>query len=339
MRRKSGSSSPIEDLFSASSSPLIPHQLAGMNWPDPSRFPVNHAKGRVADTVWRDLLADGSALLVTGFASIAQIVEIVAARADGQGFTRVLLGTEPFATSRVSFGSPAAAFTQQVHDYWTEQRGVSLRLSAKIVQAIHAVESGALDVRFVPGGTRLHAKIYATGQAVTLGSSNFTDNGLRNQFEANARFSRENDSDRYTEAVRVAENYWAVGEDWNGPFIELLNRPAAVRVLAGGPGEGVCRAPGGPVGTEVPTRIHCAGAPVAVPGGRHCRGAVGGRERGQRVGGRRHRKRQDTHGRPPDARGSGSALGDRAESTATSAFWSVHLPSRISGGVRPWPAG
>ena len=223
MRRKSGSSSPIEDLFSASSSPLIPHQLAGMNWPDPSRFPVNHAKGRVADTVWRDLLADGSALLVTGFASIAQIVEIVAARAGGQGFTRVLLGTEPFATSRVSFGSPAAAFTQQVHDYWTEQRGVSLRLSAKIVQAIHAVESGALDVRFVPGGTRLHAKIYSTGQAVTLGSSNFTDNGLRNQFEANARFSRENESDRYTEAVRVAENYWAVGDDWNSPFIELLN--------------------------------------------------------------------------------------------------------------------
>ena len=87
MRRKIGSSSPDEDLFSASSSPLIPHQLAGMAWPDPGRFPVNHAGHPVADHVWRDLEQGHSALIVTGFASIAQIVEIVAARANGQGGT------------------------------------------------------------------------------------------------------------------------------------------------------------------------------------------------------------------------------------------------------------
>ena len=142
MRRKSGSSSPVEDLFSASSSPLIPHQLAGMS--------IGQTRPASRSTMRRVSRRHGvarppgygPALLVTGFASIAQIVEIVAARASNQGTTRVLLGTEPFATSRVSFGSPAAAFTQQVHDYWTEQRGVSLRLSAKIVQAIQPWNPG-----------------------------------------------------------------------------------------------------------------------------------------------------------------------------------------------------
>ena len=223
-RRRSADRSPVEDLFSsAASSPLIPHRLAGMPWPDPGRFPVNHARARVGDQVWPDLESGRFALVVTGFAAIGEVVEIVAARAPQGHPTRVLLGTEPFATTRVSFGSPAAAFTQQVRDYWTDQRGVSLRLSAKIVQAIQAVESGALEVRFVPGDTRLHAKIYASDQAVTIGSSNFTNNGLRAQFEANARFTREADPDRYDEAVLVAENYWAVGEDWSGPFIDLLN--------------------------------------------------------------------------------------------------------------------
>lgn len=223
-RRRSADRSPVEDLFSsAASSPLIPHRLAGMPWPDPGRFPVNHARARVGDRVWPDLESGRFALVVTGFAAIGQVVEIVAARAPQGRSTRVLSGAEPFATTRVSFGSPAAAFTQQVRDYWTDQRGVSLRLSAKIVQAIQAVESGALEVRFVPGDTRLHAKIYASDQAVTIGSSNFTNNGLRAQFEANSRFTREADPDRYDEAVQIAENYWAVGEDWTGPFVDLLN--------------------------------------------------------------------------------------------------------------------
>ena len=59
------------------------------------------------------------ALVVTGFAAIAEVVEIVAARAPGGRPTRVLLGTEPFATTPVSFGSPAAAFTKSRTEYCT----------------------------------------------------------------------------------------------------------------------------------------------------------------------------------------------------------------------------
>ena len=58
---------------------------------------------------------------------------------------------------------------------------------------------------------------------MTLGSSNFTDNGLLNQFEANARFSHEDDPVRYAEAVQVEQNYRAVGEDWNDAVIALMN--------------------------------------------------------------------------------------------------------------------
>jgi hypothetical protein len=224
-RRKRVDTSPIEDLFSAAgSTDVVRLRLGGMTWPAQGRFPVNHSSSKVADFIERDLHHGRAALVVAGFAAVGEVVEIVAKRTARNGRTRVLLGTEPFATTRVNFGSPAAAFTQQVRDYWTEQRGVSLRLSAKIVQAIEAVEAGTLEVRFVPGDTRLHAKIYASDEAATVGSSNFTDNGLRAQFEANARFTREADPERFAETVQIANNYWSVGEDWSSQFVDLLNR-------------------------------------------------------------------------------------------------------------------
>lgn len=212
-----------DDLFTMPQLPFISHRLAAMAWPSSSLFPTNHAQSRVADHVWPDLATSKRPLAVAGFASLAQIVELAAARTDTPGQLRVLLGSEPFTTTRVSFGSPSAAFTEQVREYWTQQRGVSLRLSAKIVQAIHACETRALDVRFVPGDTKLHAKIYVGDNAATLGSSNFTDNGLRAQFEANARFDRKGEPTRYQQAQTVAENYWTIGEDWNLEFVELLN--------------------------------------------------------------------------------------------------------------------
>jgi phosphatidylserine/phosphatidylglycerophosphate/cardiolipin synthase-like enzyme len=60
----------------------------------------------------------------------------------------------------------------------------------------------------------MHAKIYVGEFAATVGSSNFTDAGLASQFEANARFERSQEMDRYAETSMIAENYWKVGEPW-----------------------------------------------------------------------------------------------------------------------------
>ena len=226
MRRRGSNDRGLqEDLFSTSPVLMLSQRLARLAWPDADRFPVNHAGAKVATTVWHDALTASDACVVAGFASISQMIELVADRwtRDKSTTTRILLGTEPFATERVSFGSAEEAFNDDVRRYWVEDLGVSLRLSAKVVQTLEALDAGALQIRFIPGATRLHAKIYVTDDAVTLGSSNFTDTGLRRQFEANARFTRATEPERYDEARTVADNFWKVGTAWDEEFRRLLN--------------------------------------------------------------------------------------------------------------------
>jgi hypothetical protein len=220
-RRLKGDDGP--DLFAAAGNPQSRLTLSGMAWPNPGTFPVNHSGTTVDKIVSTDLRQSRDALVVTGFASIAEIVDLVDAR-SGRGRLRVLLGWEPFASTRTSFGANAAdTFNEAVRRYWIEDRGVDLRLSAKVVHALEAIDSGALDVRVVPGHDRLHAKIYLAGNAGTLGSSNFTRPGLHTQLEANARFERDVEPDRFEGLQRVGENYWEIGTPWNTEFAELLN--------------------------------------------------------------------------------------------------------------------
>jgi hypothetical protein len=212
-----------EDLFSVGPEPLVRHQLAALAWPGKSQLLVNHARARVRDQVWADLLSSKRALVVAGFASIAKLVELTAARDPKRDTLRVLLGTEPFGTERVDFGSPDAAFTREVRRYWVEERGVSLRLSAKIVQTITALDEGRLEARFVPGAHRLHAKLYVGDTAATIGSSNFTEAGLVTQFEANSRFELEHEPARFGQVRDTAENFWRVGRDWGQELRALLS--------------------------------------------------------------------------------------------------------------------
>lgn len=197
--------------------------LSSAHWPPPATFPVNYTGATVETAVRPDLLTSPHVLVVTGFAAIGELVELVAARAaDPRDGLRLLLGSEPFASQRTAFGSNAAAFDQEVRQYWIEEQNVSLRLSAKVVQTLQALEMGHLQVRFVPGPDRLHAKVYLGDQTATLGSSNFTGFGLRTQLEANVRFDRREEPVRYAGVKQVAENLWSVGESWNEQFAALL---------------------------------------------------------------------------------------------------------------------
>jgi len=201
-------------------------RLASLGWPAADQFPVNHTGARVRAVVWNDLVSSESPLIVAGFSSIAELVDLIAAwdrePHAAQAKARVLLGTEPFASTRSSFASAEMTFTEEVRKYWLENEGVSLRLSAKVLQVLKVLDEDRLEVRFVDGPTRLHAKIYVGSAAATTGSSNFTGAGLGNQIEANTRFERRTDASRYRGVVEVAENYWSVGQPWNDQFRELL---------------------------------------------------------------------------------------------------------------------
>lgn len=214
------------DLFSVEPDGYVLEKLASLAWPAADLFPVNHTGGRVRKQVWGDLVSSESPLIVAGFSSIAELVELIAAwdreSHGAHANARVLLGTEPFASSRTSFASAEVTFTDEVRKYWLEEEGVSVRLSAKVLRVLKVLDEGRLEVRFVDGHTRLHAKIYVGAASATIGSSNFTHAGLGNQIEANTRFQRRSDVHRYRGTAQVAENYWSVGQPWNDQFRELL---------------------------------------------------------------------------------------------------------------------
>ena len=213
------------DLFDSLPSDRAVTALTARQWPLLRRFPTNRSREHVRDVVWGDLLASRSPILVAGYSSIGTLVELIAEWDDPSRRTsnmRLVLGAEPFASNRHSFQSDRKEFTDEARKFWLEEQGISLRLSAKVLQAIDVLTSGALHARFVHGTRRLHAKVYVGDHAATLGSSNFTEYGLALQLEANARFEVTKERQRYQEVVEIAENYWAAGEDWNDELLELL---------------------------------------------------------------------------------------------------------------------
>ncbi len=220
--RERGEAQP--DLFSVDPSSHTVHRMDTLLWPEQERGPVNRASARVRSQVWADLIGSPDPLIVAGYSAIAQLVDFVSAwrTSHRRGTTRVLLGAEPFPTTRRSFGSAQAVFTEEVRRYWLEERSVSLRLSAKIIQAIEAAKDGRIRARFIHGEALLHAKIYLGVDAATVGSSNFTDAGLSHQLEANARFTQNDEPERYAELATVANNLWQLGQPWDTELLALL---------------------------------------------------------------------------------------------------------------------
>lgn len=209
------------DLFAQRHSPL--RDRPGLSWPDPERFPLNLDDASVADVVQRDLRAAQEPLIVTGYAGLDRVVELVADCSENTT-VRILFGSEPFPSRRESFELAEKSFSKEVENYWLK-RGISLLLSAKLIQCIERLKSGRLSTRYLgSSGSRLHAKIYCTEQAATVGSSNFTYPGMESQMEANARFTAKSDAARYRELKSVAENYWALGTNYNDELIALLDR-------------------------------------------------------------------------------------------------------------------
>jgi hypothetical protein len=217
---------PEDDLFSVDPAAFISHSLAGLTWPDQGRFPVNHARTTVRGVVEDDLTSSSTPLLIAGYSSIGSLVDFIAAWARAgvgarSGPVRLLLGSEPFGSTRAQFASAQEEFTEEIRQFWLE-RSVSVRLSAKVVRAIQALDQGALQVRVVPGPTHLHAKIYLGENAATVGSSNFTNQGMSRQLEANARFERATEPTRFKDLITIGDNLWSKGQRWNTDFRQLL---------------------------------------------------------------------------------------------------------------------
>lgn len=209
------------DLFAGDDDPIRQHPE--IEWPDTTRFPLNLDKSTVEQTVWKDLKYSLNPFLVVGFASLDRVIDFIAeCREEAQ--IRIIFGFELFQSRKDDFALRESSFSKEMEEYWLD-RGISLRLSAKLIECIEKLKSGKVLTRCMIGAThRLHAKIFVGDGAATVGSSNFTEPGLRYQLEANARFSLNKDNRRYRELKQIAENFWELGRDYNDQLIKLLEQ-------------------------------------------------------------------------------------------------------------------
>lgn len=194
-------------------------------WPEQQRFPLNFEKNTVEDIVLNDIRSSTSPLIITGYTSLDYLIDFIADReGEGPELISILLGSDPSPARRKAYSFKQSKFPQEVVDYWLEV-GISLRLCYKIVVFKEMVEQGRVVCRYIPDEqNKLHAKIFLTESAATLGSSNFSFTGFRKQLEANVRFDAQKEPKRYGEVQQIAKNYWELGEDYTQKLLDLLHQ-------------------------------------------------------------------------------------------------------------------
>lgn len=193
------------------------------SWPPLRRFPHNADGKSVEDIVTADLLESDEPCIITGFASLDRIIRFLPAyhRRDDIR-VRILLGHEPHVSEQSGFSPDTISISEEVRDYWLE-RGVSVALSYPLIQSIELIEEGGVEFRTSSSRHQpVHAKIYSTESAVTLGSSNFSVSGLQRQKEANVRYDDPN-SDRFNEGHDIAEQLWKEADDYTDEMLDLLD--------------------------------------------------------------------------------------------------------------------
>jgi hypothetical protein len=199
--------------------------LLDAGWPDPDRFPHNSRLSNVRHVVEADLLSAQNPLLVTGFVSLDSLLGLLGqVRANtGVQYIRLLLGHEPYAAGKTAFRVGSQRFADEIADYWLEH-GVSLYLSGAVLAAIDLLENGRARARISGDTGVVHAKMYRTERAVTIGSSNYSRSGLVVQREANVRFTAAEEPQRFQEAAAFAERIWDEGEDYTAGLVGLLRQ-------------------------------------------------------------------------------------------------------------------
>lgn len=192
-------------------------------WPDRQRFPHNESGNAVETVLAEDFRGSDSILVVTGYASLDRIVAFL----DRHDFAnnprvRLMFGNEPYYTPGKSYPIGTKSLVDEIRDYWLS-RGFSIMLSGALIRVQQLIKEERADFRIATRKKPVHAKIYCSDRAVTIGSSNYSERGLKSQTEGNARFERW-DSERYSEACQLAEGIWSLGEDYRAELLKLLER-------------------------------------------------------------------------------------------------------------------
>lgn len=187
------------------------------SWPSQGCFPLNlkNENRTVLDVVLNDLKNSDEYLIITGFTSLANVIETFGSeKFKDLKRVRILIGFEPEVRKRKKWKK--VHIRDEIRDYWLE-RNIDVFLGGAIIKTIELIKSNHLDFRVLD---HLHAKIYVGSTHAILGSANFSINGLTAQKEGN--FRSPNPEATYEGMKLIAENFWENGSDYNERMISLL---------------------------------------------------------------------------------------------------------------------
>lgn len=192
--------------------------------PDQEKFPINESiQGRtVKEILLKDIRNSQEYLIVTGFTSLANLIDIFGATEyPNLKQLRVVIGYDP--DERVSKRLPHYSLSTEIKNFWLKQN-VSIKLCGPILNLIEKIGEGKFIFRVKD---RLHAKLYIGKNAAVLGSANFSKSGIITQIEANIRVQFSNgdtEKEQYEGIKKIAEYYYSLSEDYNKALIDLLTK-------------------------------------------------------------------------------------------------------------------
>jgi SNF2 family DNA or RNA helicase len=186
-------------------------------WPLNEEFPLNIKDYQtVEEIVKEDLKHSKSFTIITGYTSLSYLIDTLGS-IDYPNLrkTKIVLGFEPNRRGRKNYSSKP--LDKEIKEYWLNQE-MSILQGGSIINLIEKIKSGEIVFKFK---NKLHAKIYVSDRFATLGSSNFSNNGLKNQTEANIRISKNVDLSKYVNIELIAENFFNQATEYE-KIIDLL---------------------------------------------------------------------------------------------------------------------
>lgn len=210
---------------------LLDFENPDLEWPNQEDFPLNEGKRRIKDILLLDIGSSKDYLIITGFTSLANTVEIFGKEElSVNRKTRILLGFEPEIRKRKTWAK--TPLSQEMKEYWVN-KGIDVLQGGMVIQTIEHIKNGNIEFKIKE---RLHAKVYVGDSHAVLGSANFSKQGIISQQEATIRVKslEDEESCQYSEVKRIAENFWLKGTSYDMQSLleELLQKVPWNQALA-----------------------------------------------------------------------------------------------------------
>ncbi|MFO7798722.1 MAG: SNF2-related protein [Rhodohalobacter sp.] len=197
-------------------------ELFKWQWPPAGSYPLNNELGKVGKWVKKDLEASDNFLILTGFSSLAYLIEQIGDEETwlNKSIT-IVLGNEPIIREELfkkRLSQKKNTFSYQIADYWLE-KGISIKLNGPLLSLIKGIEEEKLNFKIHPD---LHGKVYVGDHHLMMGSSNYSHSGMALQAEINVRYEKSDPA--YEDLNGIARQYLSESKDYNEDLLALLRK-------------------------------------------------------------------------------------------------------------------